>query len=90
MENRNQLVDTSIERVMTDIEQTRREDMVVAANKVRLAPAQAGETRIEAEFEGNVRPVKQVALSQIESTLLPGFSTFGRNLVAAEKIANYR
>lgn len=81
MENRNQLLDASIEKVMTDIEQTRREDMVVAANKVRLAPAQAGETRIEAEFEGNVRPVKQVALSQIESTLLPGFSTFGRNLV---------
>ncbi len=83
MENRNQLLDASIEKVMTDIEQTRREDMVVAANKVRLAPAQAGETRIEAEFEGNVRPVKQVALSQIESTLLPGFSTFGRNLVQA-------
>lgn len=83
MENRNQLLDASIEKVMTDIEQTRREDMVVAANKVRLAPAQAGETRIEAEFEGKVRPVKQVALSQIESTLLPGFSTFGRNLVQA-------
>ena len=51
MENRNQLFDASIEKVMTDIEQTRREDIVVDANRVRLIPAPNG-TRIEAAFEG--------------------------------------
>ena len=61
MENRNQLLDASIERVMMDIEQTRREDIVVDANRVRLIPAPNG-TRIEAAFEGKVHPVKQVAL----------------------------
>lgn len=80
MENRSQLLDASIEKVMMDIETTRREDMVVAANQVTLYPA-SGESRIGAEFERREMPVKPAALSQIESTLLPGFSTFGRNLM---------
>ncbi len=80
MENRNQLLDASIEKVMLDIESTNREDMVVAANRVRLADRGVGETRIEAQFDGRVHPVKTVALSQMESTMLTGFSVFGRNL----------
>ena len=62
MENRNQLLDASIEKVMTDIEQTRREDMVVAANKVRLAPAQAGEAI--AKMESAIRTAVKTAFDK--------------------------
>lgn len=81
MINRNQLKDVSIHHVMEEIEDTSKEDMIIDMNRIRLTSAESGETRINAEFEGMSRPVKQVALTQIENSLLPGFSAFGRNLI---------
>lgn len=82
MENRNQLRDVSIMDVMRDIESTEKTDYITDLNKVRLSPG-TGRRGINAEFgEFNV-PVNDIAIGQIESTLMPGFSTFGRNLQAA-------
>ena len=82
MENRNQLRDVSIMDVMRDIESTEKTDYITDLNKVRLSPG-TGSRGINAEFgEFNV-PVNDIAIGQIESTLMPGFSAFGRNLQAA-------
>lgn len=80
MENRNQLKDRSIAAVLTDIQESRKNDVIVAADRVRLHDLDRGETRIAAQFEGYDVPVNNVALGQMESSLMPGFSTFGRNL----------
>ena len=82
MENRNQLRDVSIVDVMRDIEKTEKTDYITDLNKVRLHPGN-GSRGINAEFGEFSVPVNDIALGQIESTLMPGFSTFGRNLQAA-------
>lgn len=82
MENRNQLHDVSIVDVMRDIEKTEKTDYITDLNKVRLHPGN-GSRGINAEFGEFSVPVNDIALGQIESTLMPGFSTFGRNLQAA-------
>lgn len=80
MENTNTLKDASIAAVMEDIQNSQKTDVIVSPADFNLHTQESGETRIGATFRDYAAPVNRIALSQIETSLMPGFSVYGRNL----------
>lgn len=80
MGNTNALRDVSIAEVMDDIQNSMKTDVIVSPSDFKLHKEETGETRIGATFGNYDVPVNRIALSQIEASLMPGFSVYGRNL----------
>lgn len=78
--NFDELGELSFDELTNDIQQTSHQDMIVELNKIQLIPTPNQGTKLNAVFEGMALPVTKIALGQLESTLLPGFSIYGKRL----------